>query len=135
MTIKRNTLSKRIKEGKEFHNFFCRYNEKSLPDNFDYEKIDLLVQDYKNKVVVKPKEEEYKKNLAITVKSVSEKCDKIFFSIRDTIKYCETIGIKLDRKSINTSIIKADKVKGLNFKHASQDDKYIRKPILLRVYI
>lgn len=61
MIIKRDTLSKRIKEAKEFHNFLCRYQEKSLPDNFDYEKRDLLVQEYKNKVVVEPKEKEYKK--------------------------------------------------------------------------
>lgn len=127
LTIKRNTLSKRIKQAKEFHNFFCRYQEKSLPDNFDYEKIDLLVQDYKNRVLVEPKEEEYKKNKVITVNSITERCDKIFFSIRDTIKYCETIGIKLDRKSIKTSIIKAEELKGLNFKYASQDDKYVRK--------
>jgi len=127
LTIKRNTLSKRIKEAKEFHNFFCRYREKSLPDNFDYEKRDLLVQEYKNKVVVQPKQEEYKKNLVITVNSVAERCDKIFFSIRDTIKYCETIGIKLDPKSIKTSIIKDEVLKGLNFKYVSQDDKYVCK--------
>lgn len=121
LTIKRDTLSKRIKEAKEFYNFFCKYQEKSLPDNFDYEKVDLLVEEYKNKIVVEPKEEEYLKNKAIIVKSISEECEKVFFSIADTIRYCETKGIKLNRKSINKSIIKGEQYKGLNFKHTRQD--------------
>lgn len=129
-TIQINTLYKRIKQAKEFNKFFCRYQEKSLathPDNFYSEKIYLLVQDYKNRVFVEPKEEEYKKNKVITVNSITERCENIFFSIRDTIKYCETIGIKLYRKSIKTSIMKAEELKGLNFKYATQDDKYLRK--------
>lgn len=105
LTIKRNTLSKRISQAREFHNFLCKYQENSLPNNFFYENIDLLIEEYKNKVVVEPKELEYKKNKVITVKIISEQCEKIFFSITDTIKYCETLGIKIDRKSIKQSFI------------------------------
>lgn len=126
LTIKRSTLSKRIKEGKEFHNFFCKYQEKSLPKNFDYNKIDLLVEEYKNKVVTYPKQEEYKKNKVITVNNLDEQCEKVFFSIKDTINYCETIGIKLDRKSIKKSIMSGENYKGLIFKYTSHDDKYVR---------
>nr|YP_010608766.1 hypothetical protein PNX16_mgp005 [Drechslerella dactyloides]WAN89846.1 hypothetical protein [Drechslerella dactyloides] len=45
-TIKRDTLSKYIKQGKEFHNFICKYSKKSLPIDFKY--LDLLIEEYKN---------------------------------------------------------------------------------------
>lgn len=40
--------------------FFCKYQEKSLPANFDSEKLDLLMEEYKNKVVVEPKKKQNK---------------------------------------------------------------------------
>lgn len=51
---------------------------------------------------------------------------KGFFSIKDTINYCETIGIKLDRKSLKKSIMSGENYKGLIFKYTSHDDKYVR---------
>lgn len=79
-----------------------------------------LLEEYKNKVVTYPKQEEYKKNKVITVNNIDEQCEKVFFfSIKDTINYCETIGIKLDRKSIEKSIMSGENYKGLIFKYTS----------------
>ena len=36
LTIKTNTLSKRSKQAKQFHNFFCKYKEKSLSFFFHF---------------------------------------------------------------------------------------------------
>lgn len=125
LTMKRDTLSKRIKEGREFYNFFCKYQEKSLPVNFDYEKLklqlDLLMEEYKNKVVVEPKKEDNKKNKGIIVKFISDNTEKVFFSIMDTVRYYETKAIKLDRKSINRSLVKGEVYKGLTFKYKKHD--------------
>lgn len=115
LTIKRATLSKRIKEGREFHGFFCKYQEKSLPANFDYEKLDLLMEEYKNKVVVEPKKN--KRNKGLVVKSISDNSEKVFFSIMDTVRHYETQGIKLDRKSINRNLVKGGVYKGLTFEY------------------
>lgn len=35
LTIKRDTLTKDIKNEKVFHNFLCKYSDKTLPDNFE----------------------------------------------------------------------------------------------------
>ena len=34
LTIKRDTLTKYIKNGKVFQNFLCKYSDKALPNNF-----------------------------------------------------------------------------------------------------
>jgi len=47
ITIKRYTLSKYIKLGKEFNKFYCKYLDSSLPG--DFEKIGLLIKEYKKK--------------------------------------------------------------------------------------
>lgn len=76
------------------------------------------MEEYKNKVVVEPsKEESKKKNKGLTVKSISDNSEKVFFSIMDTVRYYETKGIKLDRKSINRSLVKGEVYKGLTFKY------------------
>lgn len=131
LIIKRDSLSKRIKNAKIFHKFLGKFKERSLPDNFDFEKRDLLVQEYKNKVVVEPKEKQYQKNRAILVENITKKCNNIFYSIGDIIKFCKTIGIDLDRKSIKRSIAKNEEVEGLTFKHMLESDKHQRKLILL----
>ena len=95
--------------------FFCKYQEKSLPANFDYEKLDLIMQEYKNKVVVEPKKN--KRNKGLIVKSISDNSKKIFFSIMDTIRHYETQGIKLDRKSIKINLVKGWVYKGLTFEY------------------
>ena len=45
LTIKRDTLTKYIKNEKVFHNFLCKYSEKVLPDNF--EEVGLIIDEYK----------------------------------------------------------------------------------------
>lgn len=45
LTIKRNTLTKYIKNGKVFHNFLCKYSDKALPENF--EEVGLIIDEYK----------------------------------------------------------------------------------------
>ena len=132
LIIKRDTLSKRIKSAKEFYKFLGKFIERSLPVNFDFEKIDLLVEEYKNKVVVEPKKEEYFKNRAILVENITKKSNKIFYSINDIIKFCKTIDIDLDRKSIKKSIARKEEVEGLTFKHMFESDKHQKKSSFLR---
>lgn len=45
LTIKRNTLTKYIKNEKVFYNFLCKYSDKVLPDNF--EEVGLIIDEYK----------------------------------------------------------------------------------------
>ena len=45
LTIKRDTLTKYIKDEKVLHNFLCKYSEKTLPDNF--EEVGLILDEYK----------------------------------------------------------------------------------------
>jgi hypothetical protein len=52
LTIKRNTLTKYIKNGKVFHNFLCKYSDKALPNNF--EEVGLIIDEYKKKIVPQP---------------------------------------------------------------------------------
>lgn len=118
MTIKRATLSKRIKEGREFPGFFCKYQEKSLPANFDSEKLDLFMEEYKNKVVVECEATKKNKiNKSLVVKSISDNSEKVFFSIMDTVRHYEAQGIKLDRKSSNRNLVNAGVYKGLTFEY------------------
>lgn len=49
LTIKRDTLTKYIKNGKVFHNFLCKYSDKALPNNF--EEVGLIIDEYKKAVV------------------------------------------------------------------------------------
>ena len=45
LIIKRDTLTKYIKNGKVFHNFLCKYSTNTLPE--DFEKIGLIMDEYK----------------------------------------------------------------------------------------
>ena len=48
MIIKRDTLSKYIKIGKLFHNFYCKYKDSSdLVISEERERIGLLIEEYK----------------------------------------------------------------------------------------
>ena len=92
--------------------FFCKYQERSLLANLHYEKLDLLMGQYKNKVV-EPKYN--KRNKGLVVKSISDYSDKVFFSIMDTVRHYETRGMKLDRKSISRNFVKCGVYKRLSF--------------------
>nr|YP_009577880.1 GIY-YIG endonuclease [Cordyceps cicadae]QBG64868.1 GIY-YIG endonuclease [Cordyceps cicadae]QBG64911.1 GIY-YIG endonuclease [Cordyceps cicadae] len=101
LTIKRDTLTKYIKEQKIFYNFLCKYSENILPDNF--EEVGLIINEYKKlKMDKNPLNKENRKNKRILVKGVN--FYKEFESITATIKYFETLNIKLDRKSLNLSL-------------------------------
>ena len=98
LTIKRDTLTKYIKDEKVFHNFLCKYSKNALPDNF--EEVGLIIDEYK-KLKVNTDLDSLKinkKNKPILVKG--ENFEKEFESITDTIKYFDTLNIKLDRKSL-----------------------------------
>ena len=98
LTIKRSTLTKYIKNEKVFHNFWCKYSDKALPNHF--EKLGLIMDEYK-KLNIK----NYslltvnRKNKPLLVKG--ENFEKQFDKITDTIKYFDTLNIKLDRKTLN----------------------------------
>ena len=99
LTIKRDTLIKYIKDEKVFQNFLCKYSENTLPDNF--EEVGLIIDEYK-KLKVNTDLDSLKinkKNKPILVKG--KNFEKEFESITDTIKYFDTLNIKLDRKSLN----------------------------------
>ena len=97
LTIKRDTLTKYIKKGKVFHNFLCKYSDKALPDKFA--EVSLIIDEYKNL-----KKENFnlrvnRKNKPILVKG--DHLELEFKSITDTIKYLNTLNIKLDRKTLS----------------------------------
>jgi hypothetical protein len=97
LTIKRDTLTKYIKNEKVFHNFLCKYSDKTLPDNF--EEVGLIIDEYKKLKIDTDSIEVNRKNKPILVKG--EYFEKEFESIMDTVKYFDTLNIKLDRKTLN----------------------------------
>jgi len=96
LTIKRDTLTKYINNEKVFHNFLCKYSNKVLSDNF--EEVGLIIDEYKKLKVDTDLDllKANRKNKPILVKG--EIFEKEFESITDTIKYFNTLNIKLDRK-------------------------------------
>lgn len=113
LTIKRDTLTRYIKMGKVFHNFLCKYSDEALPDNF--EQVGLIMDEYlKLKVNSTPASLKLnRKNKSILVKR--EDLEKRFYSITDTIKYFNTLNIKIDRKTLNVHLKDGKKYKGYIF--------------------
>lgn len=113
LIIKRETLSKYIKIEKEFHHFLCKYSDNTKPDNF--EEVGLIIDEYKKlwnqELVIIPKVN--KKNKRVLVKGPD--FEKEFETITDTIKYFESIGIKLDRKYLNLKLKSGEPYKGYYF--------------------
>jgi len=123
LNIKRDTLSKYIKQGKVFHNFSGKYldqhylvnNERCLGEK---EKIGLYIEEYKkNRISSETIKQVNKKNKPLIVKSISDYKEESFLSITDTIKYFETQGIKLDRKMLYIYLKKGGVYKGFTFKY------------------
>jgi len=131
LKIKRDTLSKYIKLGKVFHNFYCKYSDKSdLVSSAERERVDLLIKEYnKSKISAATIEKVNKKNKPIIVKVATETSsdqaasneEYSFLSIMDTVRYFETRGIKLDRKMLNVYIKKGGVYKGLTFQYAKSE--------------
>lgn len=111
LKIKRDTLSKYIKNGKEFHNFICKYNEKALPDNF--EEIGLIIDEHKKYQDRSDLLILNKKNKPVLVKG--NNFEKEFASITNTIEFFKAIKIKLDRKALFLSLKNGKPYKGYNF--------------------
>jgi hypothetical protein len=113
LTIKRDTLTRYIKMGKVFHNFLCRYSDKALPENF--EQVGLIIDEHLKLKVDKDSLKLNRKNKPLVVKGVN--LEKEFESILSTIKYFETLNIKLDRKTLYLRLKDGGKYKGYSFSY------------------
>ena len=100
LIIKRDTLTKYIKNAKVFHHFLCKYSDKILPDNF--EQVGLIIDEYKKLKIDTDLLKVNKKNKPLLVKG--ENLEKEFESIKDTIRYFKTLNISLDRKTLYTRL-------------------------------
>ena len=99
LTIKRDTLTKYIKIEKVFHNFLCKYSDKTLPKNFD--EVGLIIDEYKKLKVDTDSLIINRKNKPILVKGGAKLyMDKEFDSITEAIKHFDNLNIKLDRKTL-----------------------------------
>lgn len=74
LTIKRDTLTKYIKNKKVFHHFLCKYSDKVLPDNF--EEVGLIIDEYKKLKMVTTALKVNKKNKPILIKAAPRKLSK-----------------------------------------------------------
>ena len=114
LTIKRDTLTKYIKNEKVFHYFLCKYTDKLIP--VDFEEVGLIIDEYKKlKIDSNSLNKVNKKNKPILVKGVCSNFEKRFESIMDSIRYFKTLGIKLDRKSLYICIKEGKQYKGYFF--------------------
>jgi hypothetical protein len=113
--IKRDTLSKYIKKAKVFHNFFCKYLDESLPA--DFEKLGLLIEEHKHSKKDSVNKPINKKNKPILVRSCVDNTEiATFTSITDTLRYFDdSLGIKLDRKTLNNRLTNGKEYKGFYF--------------------
>jgi len=90
-----------------FQNFLCKYSNKALPD--DFEKVGLILDEYK-KISAKTSLNSLKvnrKNRPIIVKGNIFDAElgkfvhqKEFKSIIDTIRFFNSLNLKLDRKTL-----------------------------------
>ena len=91
-----------------FHNFLCKYSDKALPNKF--EEVGLIIDEYKkasaaHKIVPQSSNDSLKvnkKNKPILVRG--QNFEKEFESIMVTVKYFDTLNIKLDRKTLNNRL-------------------------------
>ena len=115
LIIKRDTLSKYIKNVKEFHNFLCKYSDKNLPNNF--ENVGLIIDEYKKSKEDSNSLKVNKKNKPVLVtRAKGENFSKEFESITEIIKYFESINIKLDRKTLYLHLSPARPKYGKSYK-------------------
>ena len=107
--IKREIITKYIKNKKVFYNFLCEYSDKFIPMS----EIELIIEEYKKLKVDLDIVNINKKNKPLLVK------DKIFEmefdSILDTVKYFKSLGKYLDRKTLNIKIKNGKEYKGYIF--------------------
>lgn len=126
LKIKRDTLSKYIKLGKVFHNFYCKYLDSSYFVNSvrsgkEQEDLGLLIEEYKKNIISREAIQQVnKKNKPFIVKSLSDSREQSFLSITDTIRYFETQGVKLDRKMLYIYLKKGGTYKGFTFQYVQK---------------
>ena len=113
LIIKRDTLTKYINNEKVFHNFLCKYSDKTLPGNF--EEVGLIIDEYKKLKIDTDLLKVNRKNKPIQVKG--ENLEKEFDSIKDTIKYFDVLNIKLDRKTLYLRLKDGKIYKGYSFSY------------------
>lgn len=116
LIIKRDTLTKYIKIEKVFHNFICKYSDKSLPENF--EGVGLIIDEYKKLKVNSDLDSLVinRKNKPILVVKAGEiHFYREFDSITDTIKHFDNLNIKLDRKTLYLRLKDGKIYKGFYF--------------------
>jgi hypothetical protein len=113
LKIKRDTLSKYIKKEKEFHKFLCKYSNKALPG--DFEIAGLIMNEYKKAKEDSETLKVNKKKKPILV--TKENIRKEFESITETIKYFDSINIKLDRKNLYLHLKDGKIYKGYYFSY------------------
>ena len=109
--IKRETLSRYIKNEKVFHNFLCKHSNSFIP----IPKIELIKDEYKKLKVDIDILNINKKNKALLVKG--ENFEMEFDSIMDTVRYFNNIGIILERKTLNKKINRGKEYKGYLFSY------------------
>lgn len=97
LTIKRETRTKYIKNEKVFYNLLCKYSDKAFSSNL--EKLGLIIDEYKKLKTDADALKVNRKNKPLLVKG--ENFEKEFEKIMDTIKYFDSLSIKLDRKTLN----------------------------------
>ena len=106
LIIKRDTFAHYVSRGKEFHNFLCKYSDNALPPKF--EEVGLIMEEYKKSKDDSDSLKVNKQKKPILV--IREDFEAEFDSITDTIKYFDSINIKLDRKSLYLHLKQAAKM-------------------------
>lgn len=96
-----------------FHNLLRRFSDKVLPDNF--EEVGLIIDEYKNFNGAEGADslKVNRKNKPILVKG--ENFEKKFESSKAAIKYFESLGTRLDRKTLNLRLKDGKIYKDYNF--------------------
>lgn len=123
LKTKRDTLSKYIKEGKPFNGFIGKFYEKTLLDSSVSLWLDNLIKEYERSVKQLSGLDEIppinKKNKALVVKSLRLNNDEIktFDSIMNTVRYFDSLDIKLDRKSLNVALETGKPYKDYTFQY------------------
>lgn len=113
--IKREIITKYIKNEKVFYNFLCKYSDKFMP----IPEIKLIIEEYKKLKVDLEDVKFNKKNKPLLV--TGKNFEKEFDSILDAVKYFKNLGIDLDRKTLNIKINNGKEYKGYVFSYKNKN--------------
>jgi hypothetical protein len=79
--------------------------------------MSLLIEEYKKNKRDSSIKPANLKNKSILIISCHDNTERTFLSIMDTIRYYETLGIKLDRKTLYIRLRDGKEYKGFYFKY------------------